>query len=230
MMMADSPVLGAGAFASSGLRGGGGAVGGSGKAARPMAIPPRMVYTEIMNPPGAAVRVPLQTNPASIRTGMQAILPWLVTMTIAGFVRWGLDRTGRYDSMAGQAEAGRIVMVILFVGLVATIILRFYRPRAIELSFEGDTIRVIKASSGGLLASAPLASVKVTRGIWNYASRAGSYDYPALALDVPGYRSVTLCVWDSNMLWKGDAADARKPRYVVAEADWARLVELLEVA
>ncbi|AUX27416.1 uncharacterized protein SOCEGT47_080050 [Sorangium cellulosum] len=171
------------------------------------------------------LRVSLMPNPSSLRGGLSAMAPWLLTMALVGVVSVALGALGVLDSAAGRWVAMPLTLLIIVAGLVTTVV-RSSRPRpALELELDPRELRLHDPKTGRLLAAAPLGAVSGTRGFSLFRMRSGTFTFAALVLRVPGHGDVTLGVHDTRFAWADAVPRLPAPRYVVGPPDWNAVVE-----
>jgi DivIVA domain-containing protein len=103
-----------------------------------------------------------------------------------------------------------------------------------------DALRVFDPNSNALIASASPSQVTATPAKFRESASASDWGgmrvrtRPVLVVDVPGLQPLIIgCPWHGLKLrfaWRGQVGEAKRPRYVVTDADWPILVEKLGLA
>jgi DivIVA domain-containing protein len=113
------------------------------------------------------------------------------------------------------------------------------RQPSLAVEVDKDALRVFDPNSNVLITSASPSQVTATPAKFreSMASDWGGMSVrtrPVLVLGVPGLQPLIIgCPWHGLKLrfaWRGQVGEAKRPRYVVTDADWPILVEKLGLA
>jgi hypothetical protein len=111
------------------------------------------------------------------------------------------------------------------------------QPPPLALDVGRDAIRVVDSNTHALIASASLAQVTAKPAKYKHSSESGpTYTQPVLVVGVPGLQPLRIGTgmagyssWGGGAqfryAWRGKVDSAKRPAYVVTEAQWLKLVE-----
>ena len=176
----------------------------------------------------AVIRCSLTPNRASGKGAMAMMLPWILTMVVIGVVSGVSGALGLFDSAVGQLAITTLAVVLIVVGIVATMIRSMRRPQPVlEIELDAHDLRVIDLASRRVVAAAPLSHVMCERCRHTYTGRS-SFTMVVLLVQVPGMpHAITIGIPDLRFSWAGPSHDKGAAAYVVGGPDWFTLVDRL---